>query len=190
MPRPSAIAALRGAAVCLAAALAAPPAAACTIEIQLDRGTDLYRISPLVADGLSNAERVDCTLGELVYNPDQTGWVAAMDDRGQPLRLLDIRGINWRGMTFLVLVNEYGMVGMRFGPPEQRFLDSSNRVSVFPMQDDDGTFVQARRVSNLKMEPGGSIVVEVETGNSEYCSIVSNPSGQFDFSTTECQDYP
>ncbi len=176
-------------AVSLVAVFSAAPAQACTIELEFETGTDLYRISPLVDDGLSNATRVNCTLGELVYNMNQTGWDAAIDDQGQPLILRDIRGINWRGMTFLVFVNEHGMVGMRFGPPEQRFLDSSNRVSVFPMEDYDGTFVQARRVSNLNTKPDGSIWVEVETGNSEYCSITSNPSGQFDFTTTVCEDY-
>lgn len=167
----------------LAITVGGAPAQACSIEF----GNSYYRITPEKDDGLSNAERVKCAKGALIYYAEPTGWAPMLNANGGKVVALDINGIQAGEWDFMVLVTEANELIMRFGSPADGDLYVNDQShSTFLAYGPDGKPIKAMGIGEVKMQ-GGQIMVGVRSRPQLYCEILSDAQWNFDWQNWSCR---
>lgn len=160
-------------AAALAGLVAIPgPVGACQLEI----GSSVYAVSPLVDDGLSNAERVACPHGTLLGYGENVGYVEMLDGSGRHLRVRDLAGTVSGPHEFTVIITENYYVGMRFGTSEvPTYFGEGPSHNGWIAVDAQGAALQAENIASVRTTGDGSIHVELLASDGMICAIQSTP---------------
>lgn len=146
---------------------------------------ELYSISPYEDDGLSNAEREHCARGALMHYDPERGWEGVYGPDGHDVTALDLAGTDSQWGPFLVVVDEFQQVWMRYGPFDEDFFSNHQDVTMFNMVYPDGDLVYATHIETLHLE-NGLITLAVHVGDGVLCGIQADPSGTFQWQYLEC----
>lgn len=174
----SKLSALCAGALMALALIPVPQAHACEQEF----GDSYYRLTPLQNDGLSNAQRTQCSRGTLAAYNQTSGWVNMVDPNGQQIVAQDFRGIRSGDWDFMVAVGPNGEVVMRWGDMAGGvFFVNDDTHSTFMMPVIwNGQEVPARMIDGLEFADGGRLLVGVITATNFECTITSKADLTFD----------
>ena len=132
----------------------------------------VYTVSPLVDDGLSRAERVNCALGELHYYDEKQGWLSMRDEHGEPLRVRDMAGVMAPDGEFLVVILEDRRIAVRRGGPGDGdfFVKNATHWAYYGF-DPDGAHIEGLKLGAVSFD--GKIDqfhVQIATDDPLLCS--------------------
>ena len=130
-------------------------------------------------DGEVYAENEPCNLGDLwVFYPQSGQFEKFIGDDNRPVRAHDIKGVQSKWGTFIVVLLENYAVAMRYGQPTIGFFGRSDVHSAFYAQWDNGQVLTANAIEDVKIEADGEISVYVQAGDSIYVST-TDANGYF-----------
>ncbi len=160
-------------AFCTIVAMSSGPANACSLETD----ASYYGIMPYEDDGLSRAERVNCSLGKLEYYTKAHGWREMRDEQAQPLEAQDMAAVSTPAGELLVLILRDHRVAMRWGGPGNgAFFSEDDNHTAFYALDDKGEPLNGLRIGEVSHDPKRStVLIGIRTNSAEYCEIETDP---------------